>query len=233
MEIKRTILVGMLGVGHVLARHRRLSRLSRSVAWQVMAGCSNAANYDMGRNGERWLIKRYVRSLTGRSVIDVGANAGNWSARQLAIAPTTKVYCIEMVPEFAGRLRERFGVAATVIEAGLSDRIERVIGYRCGGGGRLAPITVPENAVAFELFTRTGDDLVAELDLEDIAAIKIDVDGYDIKVLWGLSAVISEQRPLVQFEYSRFYVSTRCFLKDAYDFFVRLNYRVGRLMRTG
>ena len=75
-----------------------------------------------------------------------------------------------------------------------------------------------------------GDDLVRELGLTDVSLIKIDVDGYDIKVLRGLSSIIVEQRPIVQFEYSKFYIFTRCFLKDGYDFFIPLRYRIGRLM---
>ena len=60
--------------------------------------------------------------------------------------------------------------------------------------------------------------------------IKIDVDGYDVKVIRGFSSVISKYRPIVQFEYSRFYIHTRTFLKDAYDFFCPKGYRIGRLM---
>ena len=221
---------GILGAGHVLARHQRLSRLGRAVAWYSMCGFSNASNYDMDRNGERWLIERYAPSLATRSVIDVGANMGDWSARVLAISPTTKIYAVDMVPSFASKLRERFRATATIVEAALSDRAESATGYRVGNGGRIPRVTSPKKAEPFELHTLTGDDLVADLGLKDIAAIKIDVDGYDIKVLRGFATVIAEQRPIVQFEYSRFYIYTRSFLKDAYDFFEPLDYRIGRLM---
>ena len=191
---------------------------------------SNAFNYDMDRNGERWLIEHSASSIAARSVIDVGANKGDWSARVLAIAPTTKVYAVEMVPKFVSKLRERFGGTATIVEGALSDRAEAVTGYKVGGGGRIPRVASPKNAEPLNLQTRTGDDLAADLGLKDIAAIKIDVDGYDIKVLRGFATVIAEQRPIVQFEYSRFYIYTRSFLKDAYDSFDPLGYRIGRLM---
>ena len=230
MSTKYNFVRGVLGVGHIVARHERLSRLGRMAAWYAMCGFSNASSYDMDRNGERWLIERYASSLAGRSVIDVGANAGDWSARALAIAPTAKVYAVEMVPSFVTGLRERFGTTAIVVEVGLSDRAESVTGYKVGGGGRIPEVDSSKKSEPFELCTRTGDDLVADLGLKDIAAIKIGVDGYDIKVLRGFAAVIAEQRPIVQFEYSRFYIYTRSFLKDAYDFLGPLNYRIGRLM---
>lgn len=221
---------GILGAGHVLARHQGLSRLGRIAAWYSMCGFSNASNYDMDRNGERWLIERYASSLAERSVIDVGANKGDWSARALAICPRTKVYAVEMVPSFVSKLRERFGATAAIVEATLSDRAGPVTGYKVGGGGRIPRVGSRKKAEPLELYTSTGDDLAASLDLKDIAAIKIDVDGYDLKVLRGFATVIAEQRPIVQFEYSRFWINTRCFLKDAYDFFAPLGYRIGRLM---
>ena len=195
-----------------------------------MCGFSNASNYDMDRNGEQWLIEHTASRMAAKSVIDVGANLGEWSARALATVPTAKIYAVEMVPNFASKLHERFGATVTVVEAGLSNRVELVTGYMVGGGGRIPSVASRKKTEPFEFRTRTGDDIAAELGLKDIATIKIDVDGYEIKVLRGFVTVITEQRPMVQFEYSRFYIYTRSFLKDAYDFFEPLGYRIGRLM---
>ena len=170
--------------------------------------------------------------LAARSVVDVGANMGNWSARVLAIVPTTKVYAVEMVPDFVVKLRERFGAGASIVEACLSDRTESVTGYKVGAGARIPDVPSQKSTEPFAVHARTGDDLAADLGLIDIAAIKIDVDGYDFRVLRGFTTVIAEQRPVVQFEYSRFWIHTRTFLKDAYDFFKPLNYHIGRLMPT-
>ena len=229
---KARIIHGILGTCHILARQPRLSRLGRLVAWYSMCGFSNANNYDMDRNGEQWLIGHYASSIIARSVVDVGANMGDWSARVLATAPTTSIYAVEMVPDFVVKLEERFGAEVTVVQACLSDRAESVTAFQVGGGGRIPDVPSQKSAKALCLQTRTGDDLVADLGLDDVAVIKIDVDGYDMKVVRGFATVIAEYRPVVQFEYSRFWVHTRSFLKDAYDFFEPLNYRIGRLMPT-
>ena len=221
----------VLAVGHVLGRNRAIGRLGRHVAWYFMCGFMNAMNHDMDRNGERWLIRRLSRDLAGSSVIDVGANAGNWSAAVLELSPTSKVYAIEMIPSFALNMRRRFAGRVEVLEAALSDRREPVTALKLGGGGRIPRgLDRRKKAEAFELEACTGDHLALKLELKDIAMIKIDVDGYDIKVLRGFASVIMEQRPIVQFEYSRFYIFTRSFLKDAHDFFTPLNYRIGRVM---
>lgn len=223
----------MLGTGYRLARYRGISRLGRIISWHAMRGFMNSRNHDMTRNGERWLVERLAPALAGRSVIDVGANAGSWSDLVLQASPTSKVYTVEMIPTFVSNLRRRFGEKLTVIEAALSDRAEAVTGYRFGGGGRIPKgLGSGKEAEGFEMCTRTGDNLVRELGLNDVALIKIDVDGFDIRVLRGFSSVIQEQRPILQFEYSRFYVFSRCYLKDAYDVFTPLNYRIGRLMPT-
>ena len=221
----------VLGMGHFLGRNRAMSRLGRHVTWYLMCGFINAMNHDMSRNGERWLIKRFSADLRGRSVIDVGANAGNWSALVLDASPTSKVYAVEMIPSFAANVRQRFAERVEVLEVALSDRREPATALKLGGGGRMfRGLDREKREERFELETRTGDDLALELDLKDISLIKIDVDGYDMKVMRGFSSVIREQRPIVQFEYSRFYIFSRSFLKDAYDFFTPLNYHVGRVM---
>ena len=149
-----------------------------------MCGFMNAKNYDMARNGERWLIKQCGSSLAARSIIDVGANRGDWSALVLEAAPTSKVYAVEMIQSFASDLRRRFGETATIVESALSDRREHVAGYRVGGGGRIPRgFGSDKQERRVELHTRTGDDLARELGLTDVSLIMIDVDGHDIKVL--------------------------------------------------
>ncbi len=220
----------ILGVGHFLTRSRFFGRVAEPLARQALCGATNARHYNMSRNGEGWLIGELAEKLAGRTVIDAGANHGHWTAHVLKAAPTANLYAVEMIPDFAAELRRRFGDRVTVVEDCLSDCRETVIAYKVGGGGRIPNVPDPKKITPFNLQTRTGDDLAAEYGLTDIAMIKIDVDGYDIKVLRGFSNVIAEQRPVIQFEYSAFYVYTRTFLKDAYDFFEPLGYRVGRLM---
>ena len=189
-------------------------------------------NYNMNHNGERWLVKRLSSSRKSCTFVDIGANAGDWSAMVLDVAPAAKVYVVEMIPSFASKLRHRFSERVTVIEAALSDQRGPVTAYRLGGGGRI-PIGLgagKKSKEVFDLQTRRGDDIVAEHDVDDIALIKIDVDGYDVLALRGFLSAIKKQRPVVQFEYSRFYIFTRCYLKDAYELFSSMDYQVGRLM---
>ena len=170
MTARKIVLRAMLGTGYRLARYRGISRLGRIISWHAMRGFMNSRNHDMTRNGERWLVERLAPALAGRSVIDVGANAGSWSDLVLQASPTSKVYTVEMIPTFVSNLRRRFGEKLTVIEAALSDRAEAVTGYRFGGGGRIPKgLGSGKEAEGFEMCTRTGDNLVRELGLNDVA----------------------------------------------------------------
>ena len=109
----------VLAVGHVLGRNHAIGRLGRHVAWYFMCGFMNAMNHS--------------RDLAGSAVIDVGANAGNWSAAVLELSPTSKVYANKMIPSFALNIRRRFAGRVEVFEAALSDRREPVTALKVGG----------------------------------------------------------------------------------------------------
>ncbi len=184
----------------------------------------------MNRNGESWLVHRLSASLAGRSVLDIGANVGDWSAHVHAAAPKAQLHAVEMVPEFVERLRSRFGDTLIVFQCGISDQEGQTVAYKLGGGGRINPGDSKKSREPISVQLRSGDSLVAEEGLSDIALIKIDIEGYDIPALRGLQATIARDRPIIQFEYSRFYIDTRHFLSDAYALLVPLGFRIGRLM---
>lgn len=167
-----------------------------------------------------------VRKLLKQSgaVVDVGANAGIYSA--VALQRRRWVIAFEPVPEEATRLRRLIGTRGVVHQLALSDR--------CG----MATLHMPYNdhrtittrssleaGVDPDLSHRDIDVKVATLDsfgLSDVAFVKIDVEGHELAVLRGSVETIGRNRPnmLVEVEESRI---PGCF-QDVGDLLTSLGY---------
>jgi hypothetical protein len=55
------------------------------------------ASYQPARNGERWLLDT-LRGEPMRTIVDVGANVGNWSLMAAELFPQATIYALEVVP---------------------------------------------------------------------------------------------------------------------------------------
>lgn len=145
------------------------------------------------------LLEDHVKS--GAHIIDIGANVGNHAlyfatrmsaARVIAVEPNP----LAMAPLVANVLIN--GLSAVIdlslLGVGLSDRSDKGFGMkrhdRNLGATRMF-------AGKGDMHVHAGDDL-----LEDEAPdlIKIDVEGMEIKVLFGLKRLISQHRPVILIE---------------------------------
>lgn len=213
---------------HKIGRYPRVARVFRVIGRRLFVASLNANNYDMAANGEVWLIQKLAPHLD--VVLDVGANKGNWAAEVLKAAPAAKVCCIEAIPEFAAEIRERLGSRVRVLQIALTNGEREITLYKAGGGSRAAPLNTNKSVEIRTMDSTTGDRLVQGSCIQKISLIKIDVDGHDMPVIEGFAETIRLERPVVQFEYSRFWIAMRYFLRDAFTFFEGHGYVVARIM---
>jgi FkbM family methyltransferase len=160
------------------------------------------------RTGEPEL--RLVRHLLKDSgaVVDVGANAGIYSA--IALQRRRWVAAFEPVPEEATRLRRLIGTRGVVHQVALSDRYGKAVLHV----PYLSDATVTtrsslEENVDEDLSHQDIEVNVATLDsfeLSDIAFIKIDVEGHELSVLRGAVETIARSRPNLLVEVEEFRV---------------------------
>lgn len=135
--------------------------------------------------------------------VDVGANVGDTAALVHDVAPDARFVCIEGHARYAGLLRANIaslGIDAEVIEACCGD----------GTGGAWA-VTDDEHGTA--RLARGGVDvavpLMTTLDqvssesarARSVTVLKIDTDGWDLRVLRGAAALIRERHPIVYLEW--------------------------------
>jgi FkbM family methyltransferase len=202
------------------------SRLMRDVIYECVPKAIRLRRwirYEM-RTGEPELsLVGHLMKDSG-AVVDVGANAGIYSA--IALQRRRWVAAFEPVPEEATRLRRLIGARGIVHQIGLSDYCGKaVLHVPYVNDGVVTTRSSLEANVDADLSYRDIEVNVATLDsfdLSDIAFLKIDVEGHELSVLRGATETIMRSRPnlLVEVEESR---NPGCF-QAVSDFLSSLDY---------
>jgi FkbM family methyltransferase len=146
-------------------------------------------------------LKEHLRS--GAVVADVGANVGFFTliAARL-VGPEGHVYAIEPVPTNARALRrniERNGLPnCTVIEAGAgreTGRAKLLLARHPGGATLSERDTPPDLSGELEIEMIRLDDLLQSTHGQRLAFVKIDVEGFEVEVLEGMSQILACDAP--------------------------------------
>ena len=199
----------------------------------------------METNGEEWLLRRMAARNDVQCAFDVGANVGDWSLRCRHYFPEIAIHAFEIAPPVFAELQQKISDLKNIIlnPVGLSDQHDELeifypedshyrttafqehlgAAYALSGQKLAAPKSLHVPVIR-------GDDYVLEHGIKTIDLLKIDVEGMEKRVLQGFQQTFSESRiRLVQFEYNTTNIVSKFLLRDVYDFFTKLNYRVGKL----
>jgi FkbM family methyltransferase len=149
------------------------------------------------------VIKEHIKP--GATVIDVGANRGMFALyASKQVGPQGSVVCFEPNPSCRKVLEDtllRNGITnVQMVGAGLSDRAEAldlIVPASDTGIGTFAAYdkSIPHKVVSCEVLV--GDDALREVTPN---FIKIDVEGFEARVIQGLSETIRRHRPLIYME---------------------------------
>jgi FkbM family methyltransferase len=191
-----------------------------SAPWMTVRGKWHG--YDMDLNladwSERqtWFLARYheldLQLLMnaclrpGDRVIDVGANIGMLSLHAAwRVGPTGRVESFEPNPECCRRIRtvlDRNAIRHVRLhEMGLSDSSATLtlsVLENHAGMATLAPVEKGHLHVTstVEVPVRVGDE-VLQADARPLTLVKVDVEGFEVRVLRGLRETLSKHRPIV------------------------------------
>jgi FkbM family methyltransferase len=166
---------------------------------------------------EPWLEPVYQALLRCKegTFVDVGANVGQTMLRILAIDSARPYVGFEPQPLgcwlIQSFIEENSLRGHTILPLGLSDRNHLVTLHTKSGGPRCAGYesmsTTVENFRPDSFYTssqdicvRKGDEVMTELGISSICAIKIDVEGGELEVIEGLSETTREKAPPIIFE---------------------------------
>lgn len=184
-------------------------------------------------NGEEFdLIKKLYNSGDDVTVIDVGANTGEWSEKVAQILVNNsikfKLISVEPVPIFYQELTARNIPNCTTLKLGISNQAKSLIITRLGGGASVLFDKSDSHKDKEEILIKCtkGDQLVQKMKIKP-NFIKVDADGLDFEILQSFLRTINESRPIVQFEHTfRFAKEMGYSLKDVIHFFNQFSYEV-------
>lgn len=229
----------------LLLGRRNLARLGRFLSNEARLDGAN----DPATNGEYALQGEVLRASRDRQplcVLDVGANVGAWTRAFVGAAAQAqtqvRVHAFEPTPATFRTLEQNLAAwgCTAVVQAhrqALASRIEERTFYSLGANQGRNSLHAPAGAEGLErhtLQTNTVDAFCRSESIERIHFLKIDAEGHDLEVIEGSREMLAEHRiDAVQFEYNHCWIDARRFLKDAFDFFAPLGYRMGKVTPKG
>jgi FkbM family methyltransferase len=164
--------------------------------------------YFLGRYYE-FALERLIQRLLqqGDTFIDVGGNVGMLTLTgAAAVGPEGRVYTFEPNPEMAGRIRHVVELndlaQVTVFESGLADlsgTLPLTVVAQANGWSTFGAVNDPDQSLTYRTIAATvarGDDLLPS-DVRGSVTIKVDVEGFECRVLRGLENVIVRYSPAV------------------------------------
>ena len=218
-----------------------ISQYRRTLLIRILAGCCarfldcyENVNYDPHTNGELFVLKAMANQRFS-CIFDVGANIGKWALMAHGIFPKAKIHCFEVIKPTCEQLRHRTkGIPNIIInDHGLSDKNEEVaLKYFPRASALATMFDYPYNLehIMMSGHVITGDSYVEEQGIEHINFLKIDVEGAENRVLYGLAGTISGGKvDVIQFEYGKVNILTKFLLRDFHRFFAARGFEVGKI----
>lgn len=183
--------------------------------------------------------------LLGRKpllAVDVGANIGDYSDELFRSFPGVEVHAFEPASSNVERLKRRFVGAPGlhICHAALSDQPGNMTLWADKDGSGMASLACRELGhydITFKpmetvTVMRFDDYWGQHLAGRIIDLAKIDVEGYELKVLQGFGSVIKKVR-VIQFEFGGTNIDTKVFFRDLWGFFQANDFELYRITPLG
>src|SRR6266699_1584281 len=191
------------------------------------------------RNGELLLIRTVAPHA--RYFVDVGANVGAWAKSFLeAMALSGSGLLFEPSPETASRARvalRNYAPRIEVVEAAVGEESGKIRFFaepQCGETSSVVSGFSHQSAVALNVRMTTLDREFEARAVEYVDVLKVDVEGFDLKVLKGAKHALKEGRiGIVQFEYNAPWAMAGSTLAEAISLLESCGYTVFLLKADG
>lgn len=182
-----------------------------------------AANHPKD-SGEFDLLRRLERhyfSDSSVTILDVGANVGQFAVGAADIIPTSRIHCFEPSSATFKKLQTKSTDRIVVNQAGLGSSKGSFILYEGQNRSVKASLIRHDELQQGETVeVWTLDDYCLERGIDVIHLLKIDVEGFELEVLKGASRMIRDGKiQFIQFEFGGInHVKQKVFLHNFFEF---------------
>jgi len=198
-----------------------------------------AESPDVNETGEVWLRRAIAPQAS--YFVDVGANVGEWLGEIAALKTANAFHAVAYEPSNSAfvKLSQRFAGNSNVVlrNCAVGDRAQELEFFEEDAAGKGSSLVAGFLAAAGRKRTVQAvrlDDEIAALGWERVDLLKIDAEGYDMRVMAGAQRLFERQRiGAVQFEYNRAWQLAGDTLYAAMRFLKQFGYEVFVLKRDG
>lgn len=210
---------------YVMARHPEAIRLRR-----------RGIKYEHYRD----LKKQWILDLGIKTVIDIGANEGQFARLARAVFPDAAIYSFEPLPDCYAELRSALpgDTRFFPLECGIGSREQTLEFFRSFHSPSSSFLKMEEfhkeafpyssegqAAEPVEVKVMTLDGALTDKVIEENILIKIDVQGYELEAIEGAGAMLGRAKVVIlEMSFARLYAGQPLF-HDVYEKMYGLGYR--------
>jgi FkbM family methyltransferase len=217
-----------------IARHRAAAPVRRAagLAERFVAAYENRGAYLFEDDGELQVIARYA-DPSATTVLDVGANVGDWTRSAVRAWPAATFHLFEPVPSTFAKLQANVdGLPVVLNQAALGATPGRATIYE--QPTHVLSSMLASEGTPHEVDVLSGDDYLDRHRIDHVAFLKIDTEGFDHEVLVGFGRALADKRiDVVQFEYGPWALDTHHLLRDTWTMLEDVGMEVGKIYPTG
>lgn len=193
------------------------------------------APYNFNEN----ILIRFFLENKSITLIDVGANLGEWSEGNIKILREAgidyRIFVFEPCEFFYKLLIEKFSIDENIFITDLAVADKNSISkfYFSNPPVATSSLIFSSNSQSCDVKTISLDSWLSMVELEQIDIVKTDVEGCDFNVLKGAAKALMEGRVGVwMFEYNHRWIDSRSYLKDVFDFIADKPYSLAKIGKS-
>jgi FkbM family methyltransferase len=207
----------------------------KQLHWIALRGMNYGAGYSPYDSGEIFFLHYVKKNSPGYiNVLDVGANTGQYTLLCNQIfQKDCRIFSFEPTKHAFKKLEKNTNFSENILlyNFGMGEVNKKSKIYYSRLGSVQSSLFQDDGAVESENINLwTIDEFCEEHDIKHITILKLDVEGYEYKVLAGAKNSIKNV-DYIQFEFGNKQVDSRNFLKDFIT--ILSNFKIYRLIQDG